>query len=259
MGKQRRPRGPRSTWEPKPASDENPGIATASPPDVALPAAEPAEAATDAPMPADARTDETPSPSASAFQAEVEPIAAATESPPDSADALPAMKPEETVAASESPPEAVEAPPAAEPEAVVADEPAHAHAEEPIAAAPAVDVEPEPEPEPAFAFAAPTVVFDESGPVAPMAPSAPVRPTVAGFPISFAPERLDLTGIGATISGYMRGESEAAAAYMRALGGARSPADMIRLQVGEFQRAADASLTCWSIVAHKASRAFAYR
>jgi hypothetical protein len=57
----------------------------------------------------------------------------------------------------------------------------------------------------------------------------------------------------------VRGEGEAALAHLRALSGARSPADVIRLQVGEVQRAADASLTCWVTVVGKASRVVAFR
>uniref|UniRef100_UPI001FCB4859 hypothetical protein n=1 Tax=Methylobacterium sp. B34 TaxID=95563 RepID=UPI001FCB4859 len=63
--------------------------------------------------------------------------------------------------------------------------------------------------------------------------------------ISFTPDRLDVVEIGSIIARYVRGEGEAAVAHLRALSGARSPADVIRLQVGEVQRAADASLTCW--------------
>lgn len=100
---------------------------------------------------------------------------------------------------------------------------------------------------------------DEPEPRAPpAAPLAPVRQ--AAVPrMAFAPERIDLAGIGATIAGYVRGEGEAAAAHMRALGGARSPAELVRLQVGEIRRAAGASLTCWSQVAREAGRVFASR
>lgn len=76
---------------------------------------------------------------------------------------------------------------------------------------------------------------------------------------SFTPDRLDVVEIGSIIARYVRGEGEAAVAHLRALSGARSPADVIRLQVGEVQRAADASLTCWVTVVGQASRAVAYR
>ncbi len=65
--------------------------------------------------------------------------------------------------------------------------------------------------------------------------------------------------IGSTIAQYMRGEGEAALAHVRALTDARTPADLIRLQVGEVQRAADASLSCWVSVIGKASRLVAFR
>ncbi|MHB2211090.1 hypothetical protein [Methylobacterium sp. CM6257] len=76
--------------------------------------------------------------------------------------------------------------------------------------------------------------------------------------IVFAPERLDIIEIGSTIARYVRSEGEAAFAHLRALSGARSPADVIRLQVSEVQRAADASLSCWVTVVSKASRVVAF-
>ncbi|MBE7248735.1 MAG: hypothetical protein INR63_27640 [Actinomycetospora chiangmaiensis] len=77
--------------------------------------------------------------------------------------------------------------------------------------------------------------------------------------IALAPERFDIVEIGTTVARYMRGEGEAAVAHLRALSSARSPAEIIRLQVGEAQRAADASLTCWVTVIGKASRVVAFR
>ncbi|WCS24060.1 phasin family protein [Methylobacterium sp. NMS14P] len=77
--------------------------------------------------------------------------------------------------------------------------------------------------------------------------------------IVFTPDRLDVVEIGSIIARYVRGEGEAAVAHLRALSGARSPADVLRLQVGEAQRAADASLTCWVTVVGQASRFVAYR
>lgn len=198
MGKQRRSRGPHSTWEPKPAPAENPAAAPESPTlEAPIPTASPAiehSASEPADRPAD--------PPALAVAVD----AAATVSPPTPPVAMASLVPF-AVAAAE----------AAEP-----------------------------------------ALPDEPASTPPSAPSTTVR-RAAGLPMAFAPERMDLVGIGATITGYMRGEGEAVAAHMRALGGARSPADLIRLQVGEVQRAADASLTCWSRVARKASRAFAYR
>ncbi len=77
--------------------------------------------------------------------------------------------------------------------------------------------------------------------------------------IVFTPDRFDVVEIGSTIARYVRGEGEAALAHLRALSGARSPAEVIRLQVGEVQRAADASLTCWVTVIGQTSRVVAYR
>lgn len=77
--------------------------------------------------------------------------------------------------------------------------------------------------------------------------------------IVFTPDRFDVVEIGSTIARYVRGEGEAALAHLMALSGARSPAEVIRLQVGEVQRAADASLTCWVTVIGQTSRVVAYR
>ncbi|MFC6773956.1 hypothetical protein [Methylobacterium gregans] len=63
--------------------------------------------------------------------------------------------------------------------------------------------------------------------------------------------RIDVEEIGVVLANYMHNESVAVLSYMRALGAARSPADMIRLNVTEMQRAADASLTCWSDIARR--------
>ncbi|MGU3465045.1 hypothetical protein ACLBXO_09325 [Methylobacterium sp. C33D] len=94
-----------------------------------------------------------------------------------------------------------------------------------------------------------------------LAPAAIAGPGLAAAAnrIVFAPDRLDVVEIGSIIARYVRGESEAAVAHLRALSGARSPADVIRLQVGEVQRAADASLTCWVTVVGQTSRVVAYR
>lgn len=74
-----------------------------------------------------------------------------------------------------------------------------------------------------------------------------------------APDRLDVAEIGSTVARYMRGEGAAAMAHLQALSAARTPAELIRLQVGEVQRAADASLTCWVTVVRKAGRLVAFR
>lgn len=93
----------------------------------------------------------------------------------------------------------------------------------------------------------------------PPVPGAGPGRAAAANRISFTPDRLDVVEIGSIIARYVRGEGEAAVAHLRALSGARSPADVIRLQVGEVQRAADASLTCWVTVLGQASRVVAYR
>lgn len=92
----------------------------------------------------------------------------------------------------------------------------------------------------------------------PVTAAGPGRAAAANR-IVFTPDRLDVAEIGSIIARYVRGEGEAAVAHLRALSGARSPADLIRLQVGEVQRAADASLTCWVTVVGQASRVVAYR
>ncbi len=73
------------------------------------------------------------------------------------------------------------------------------------------------------------------------------------------PLRRDLEGMGETLFAFMRNESTAVITHLNALRDARSPADAIRLQVNEIQRAADASLTCWSEIARRASRIVAQR
>jgi len=75
----------------------------------------------------------------------------------------------------------------------------------------------------------------------------------------FASDRRDSVGIGSTIARYMRGEGKAALAHLNALSEAGSPTELMRLQMSEVQRAADASLTCWSDVIRKASRIVPFR
>ena len=77
--------------------------------------------------------------------------------------------------------------------------------------------------------------------------------------LMFAPDRVDMIEIGSTIARYMQDEGVAALAHFRALSDVRTPADLIRLNVNEAQRAADASLSCWVTVMGKASRAVAFR
>ena len=63
-----------------------------------------------------------------------------------------------------------------------------------------------------------------------------------------------LSEINATLSAFVRGEGAAAIAHFNALTRAGSPAEAIRLQVGEIQRAADASLTCFNAIVRSAHR-----
>ncbi|MCJ2033609.1 hypothetical protein [Methylobacterium sp. J-068] len=63
----------------------------------------------------------------------------------------------------------------------------------------------------------------------------------------------ELGEVNATVLTYLRGEGTAALAHWQALAGARTPADAIRIQVDEMQRAADASLTCFTALARRAS------
>ncbi|MGU3536998.1 hypothetical protein [Methylobacterium sp. A54F] len=107
-------------------------------------------------------------------------------------------------------------------------------------------------PEPVLAAEAPGQGLDVPAPIA-----ATVVPRSADRPrlrLPLSPEALDVGGINATLLAFMRSESAAALTHLQALASAKSPADMIRLQVGEIQRAADASLTCWVDVARRASR-----
>lgn len=90
---------------------------------------------------------------------------------------------------------------------------------------------------------------------------API-PAVASPPATtgaLTPPRLtELMGevgeVNTTVLAYLRGESVAAMAHLKALSGAATPADAIRLQVSEMQRAADASLSCFAALARRTSR-----
>jgi hypothetical protein len=64
----------------------------------------------------------------------------------------------------------------------------------------------------------------------------------------------ELGEVNTTVLTYLRGEGAAAVAHWQALSGAKTPADAIRLQVSEMQRAADASLSCFAALAKRASR-----
>lgn len=102
---------------------------------------------------------------------------------------------------------------------------------------------------------------------APLEPPADILPapveevaaeSAAAIPAP-SPRLLDAESFGTTVMNYVIGEGEAFAAYLRALAGARSMADVVRLQIGEFQRAADSTLTCWGVLTVSASRSFAAR
>ncbi|MFD6320173.1 phasin family protein [Methylorubrum thiocyanatum] len=75
-----------------------------------------------------------------------------------------------------------------------------------------------------------------------------------GADFAFVPTFAPLTEINAKLFAFARGESEAALAHFQALARAKSPAEAIRLQVTEMQRAADASLTCFSEIVRSANR-----
>ncbi|KQQ31166.1 Phasin [Methylobacterium sp. Leaf123] len=75
-----------------------------------------------------------------------------------------------------------------------------------------------------------------------------------GANFAFAPTLAPLTEINAKLFAFARGESEAVLAHFQALARAKSPAEAIRLQVTEMQRAADASLSCFSEIVRSANR-----
>ncbi len=76
----------------------------------------------------------------------------------------------------------------------------------------------------------------------------------AGGRFTFIPTFEPLNEINATLLAFARGEGEAAMAHLQALTKVKTPAEAIRLQVSEFQRAADASLTCFSHILRSANR-----
>lgn len=64
----------------------------------------------------------------------------------------------------------------------------------------------------------------------------------------------EITAANDTLATYVRHESIATLAHWRALSTAKNPADVVRLQVNEMQRAADASLSCIVSLARRAGR-----
>lgn len=122
------------------------------------------------------------------------------------------------------------------------------------------------------AAAAPAVVQDAgfqepASEPAPLDPPAEILPApvveAAAVPAAAlaatSPRLLNAETFGTTVMNYVIGEGEAFAAHLRALAGARSMADFVRLQIGEFQRAADSTLTCWGMLTVSASRSFTAR
>ncbi|MBD8905742.1 phasin family protein [Methylorubrum zatmanii] len=89
--------------------------------------------------------------------------------------------------------------------------------------------------------------------VAAVTKAAP-RSVRIGASFAFAPSFVPLTEINAKLFAFARGEGEAALAHFQALTRAKSPAEAIRLQVTELQRAADASLTCFNEIVRSANR-----
>lgn len=75
-----------------------------------------------------------------------------------------------------------------------------------------------------------------------------------GASFALVPTLAPFTEINARLFAFARGEGEAAIAHIQALAQAKSPAEAIRLQVSEMQRAADASLTCFSEIVRSANR-----
>lgn len=75
-----------------------------------------------------------------------------------------------------------------------------------------------------------------------------------GASFAFVPSFVPITEINAKLFAFARGEGEAALAHIQALARAKSPAEALRLQVTEMQRAADASLTCFSEIVRSANR-----
>lgn len=82
-------------------------------------------------------------------------------------------------------------------------------------------------------------------------------PTVVAT--SAASPRVNAEAYGSAVVNYFIGEGEAFASHMRALAGARSMAEIVRLQIGEFQRAANATLTCWGLLTMASNRAVTAR
>jgi hypothetical protein len=83
-------------------------------------------------------------------------------------------------------------------------------------------------------------------------------PNLKVMDLAKAPRLAEVMGelgeANATVLSYLRSESTAALAHWQALSGAKTPADALRIQVDEMQRAADASLSCFAALAKRASQ-----
>ncbi|NEU11497.1 hypothetical protein G3T14_05065 [Methylobacterium sp. BTF04] len=100
----------------------------------------------------------------------------------------------------------------------------------------------------------PTVVASVEALPIPMV--VPMRP--APVPPFRRPSAIDalseLSQTNGTVVAFLRNEGTATLAHWRSLAAAKTPADAVRLQVDEMQRAADASLTCLNTLARRAGR-----
>lgn len=153
----------------------------------------------------------------------------------------------------------------------------HPSTEHPEASAAPVEVENQSEPapaEPEVSAAAESIVSRDDAPPEPAEPAEPAPPAPApAEPLPVAAQSLpdpiipptkapqaalsavtELTEVNAALIAFVQSESTAAMSHWRALAAAKSPADAMRLQVDEMQRAADASLTCFSALANRAGR-----
>jgi len=126
-------------------------------------------------------------------------------------------------------------------------EPALMQPPEAVEAAP--DTDPAPEP-----VAATDVVTPPPAVVAPEAIPTQTRDAIritSGVSIDVIGE---IAEANATLLTFLRNEGNAAMAHWQSLSSAKTPADLLRIQVSEMQRVADASLTCFSALARRAGR-----
>ena len=97
--------------------------------------------------------------------------------------------------------------------------------------------------------------------VAEAAPAVPAIPDVGSDADAslVATPRLQAETVGTAVMNYFIAEGEAFTAHMRSLAKARTMAEIVRLQIGEFQRGADAMLSCWGLLTVAAGRTVAVR